>query len=181
MYRYKIVVEKDRTTGFLNAHKMPLKCHEDILIFYQKLPTFNPQYFYGKPYKRLVSSCDSENYRKGIKGYVYESDGRRHPRDVIKFNFPKKGFIKNSEKVEHPTQKPVALLEYLIKTYSVESETVLDTCVGAGTTAIAAINTGRKFIGFELNEKFFNIACERVKQAQDKLTLDFNGVIKVAE
>lgn len=166
-YRYKIVVEKDAASGFLNAHKMPLKAHDDILIFYRKLPTYNPQHFYSYPIKFTPAVSKSLNYRDGYDHRtIYASrDGKRYPRDCVKFNYPKSGFIKNTDKTEHPTQKPVELIEYLIKTYTNEGETVLDATIGSGTTAVAAINTNRHFIGFETEKKFFDIANERILKA----------------
>lgn len=165
MYRYKFVVEKDFGSGFLNAHKMPLKCHDDILVFYRKLPTYNPQYFYGKPYV-MTNKSQSKNYREGIAGHeTISSDGRRYPRDVIKFEYPKKGVLKNSEKVDHATQKPIKLLEYLIRTYTNEDELVLDATMGSGSTGVAAINTNRRFIGFEIEKKFYDIAEKRISEA----------------
>ena len=166
-YRYKIVVEKDSASGFLNAHKMPLKCHEDILIFYRQLPTYNPQHFYSSPRKYRQSAISSKNYRDGYAvGMVYDNpDGKRYPRDCIKFNYPRVIFGNNQGKY-HPTQKPVDLIEYLIKTYTDEGELVLDATIGSGTTAVACINTNRHFIGFELEEKFCEIAKERIMKAQ---------------
>lgn len=163
-YRYKIVVEKHCASGFLNAKKMPLKCHEDILIFYEKLPTFNPQFTQGKPYD-VFNRSNSENYGKKRSDFrTICEDGKRFPRDVLKFNFPLTQSIQNF----HPTQKPVELLEYLIKTYTNEGELVLDATIGSGSTAVAAINTGRKFIGFETDEKYFEIAQKRIAEAFQK-------------
>ena len=148
---------------------MPLKCHDDILVFYRALPTYNPQYFYGKPYQRTFPATDSKNYREGIAGHeTISSDGRRYPRDVIKFNYPKKGVLKNSEKVDHATQKPIKLLEYLIRTYTNEGELVLDATMGSGSTGCAAINTNRRFIGFEIEKKFYDIAEKRISEALAK-------------
>lgn len=168
-YHYKWCVEKDCASGFLNANKMPLKCHQDILIFYRQLPTYNPQYFYHKPYSRKFSATSSKNYRDYLEGHeTISEDGRRYPRDVLQFEFPKAGFYKDVEKVDHPTQKPVDLLEYLIKTYTNEGEVVLDATIGSGSTAVAAINTNRKFIGYELDEKYFEIAQKRINEALAK-------------
>ena len=162
-YRYKIVWEKSLGVGFLNAKKMPLRCHEDILIFYRKLPTYNPQFTQGKPYVR-TGQCLSSNYRVYGDGRPYlkarESvDGRRYPRDIIYTH------TAVDEGVFHPQQKPTDLLEWFIKTYSNEGETVLDATMGSGSTGVACVNTGRNFIGFELNENFFNIAQKRIDEA----------------
>lgn len=165
MYRYKIVWLKNLATGFLNAKKMPLKAHEDILIFYRQLPTYNPQFTQGKPYdySRIVKWSD--NYRAGkCQGAVNET-GDRFPRDTQAF---KGCFGGNCPEMFHPTQKPVDLLEYLIKTYTNEGELVLDATIGSGSTAVAAINTGRKFIGFETDAHYFEVAQRRIAEAQAK-------------
>ena len=158
MLRYEWIWKKDNGTGFLNANKMPMKIHENVLIFYKKLPCYNPQMRIGfKPYKctrgRLSQSYD--DYKNGIS-YVTESNGERYPVDIIDFK---------KESGLHPTQKPVALLEYLIKTYTHEGEIVLDNCMGSGSTGVAALNTERKFVGIELNEEYFEIAKERIESA----------------
>ena len=162
-YRYKIVWLKNLATGFLNAKKMPLKCHEDVLIFYRQLPTYNPQFTQGKPYIHHGNQYRSENYRDGIENWRTSSDGRRFPRDIVKGCQPQV-----NDTAFHPTQKPVELLEYLIKTYTNEGEVVLDATIGSGSTAVAAINTNRQFIGFELDEKYFEIAQKRISEAQAK-------------
>lgn len=159
MFRYEIIWEKTQGTGFLNANEMPLKIHENILVFYKNLPTYNPQMRLGfKPYKTKSSPNSSYNYHNGIGNCFTKSDGKRYPVDIIKFDYDRKERF-------HPTQKPVALLEYLIKTFSNVGDTILDNCMGGGSTGIACINTNRNFIGIELNEKFFNIAKERIEKA----------------
>lgn len=147
---------------FLNANRMPLKVHESILIFYDKLPTYNPQKKRGKPYNRGLSGKESSNYRKGIRFSTASPDGSRYPVDVVKFQ----QCNCSKEKPVHPTQKPVPLLEYLIKTYTNEGETVLDNCMGAGSTGVACVNTNRDFIGIELEENYFKIAKERIEKAK---------------
>ena len=142
---------------------MPLKIHENILIFYEKLPTYNPQFTEGKPYAK-TSRKASTNYRPYIEGATVNTTGKRYPKDIIKFNIPKIEFGKG--KKYHPTQKPVALLEYLIKTYTNAGETVLDNCMGSGSTGVACVNTSRNFIGMELDEKYFEIAKARIEKAQ---------------
>ena len=152
-FRYEWIWEKDNGTGFLNAKKMPLKIHENILVFYKKLPKYNPQMRLGfKPYK-CKQGRHSSNYGDYEKGHVTSSNGERYPIDIIKFG---------NERGLHPTQKPVALLEYLIKTYTNEGEIVLDNCMGSGSTGVACVNTNRNFIGIELDENYFNIAKERI-------------------
>lgn len=159
MWRYNLIWEKTQPTGFLNAKKMPLRNHEDICVFYKKLPTYNPQMTTG--HKRKVSKAEHKINCKNTTDYgeygltTYDST-ERYPRSVWKF-------AKDIQKSAlHPTQKPVALLEELIKTYSNESDLILDSCMGSGTTGVAAKNLGRKFIGIEFDKKYFNIAKERI-------------------
>lgn len=160
-FRYEWIWEKPNATGFLNANKMPLRAHENILVFYKKLPTYNPQKTQGKPYKRKSGNTTSSNYGIFNGDYHAENiDGMRYPRDVITYA---------KEQGLHPTQKPVPLLEYLIRTYTNENETVLDNCMGSGSTGVACVNTNRKFIGMELEEKYFQIAKDRIyKTIADK-------------
>ena len=142
-------------TGQMNANRMPLKNVEEILVFYNSQPCYNPQFSYSTPYV---------NKRRGFKGselYGQQRDyttknetGKRYPMQVIEF--------KNDKTKLHPTQKPVALFEYLIKTYTNPGELVLDNCMGSGTTAIACMNTGRNFIGFEMDKGYYDIACKRI-------------------
>lgn len=156
LFKYEWIWEKDNGTGFLNAKKMPLKIHENILVFYKKLPLYNPQMRTGfKPYK-CKQGRHSTNYGAYEQGHITESNGERYPIDIIKFK---------KDSGLHPTQKPVELLEYLIKTYTNENETVLDNCMGSGSTGVACINTNRNFIGYELNEEYFNIAQNRLREA----------------
>ena len=156
LFKYEWIWQKDNGTGFLNAKKMPLKVHENILVFYKKLPLYNPQMRTGfKPYK-CKQGRHSTNYGAYEQGHITESNGERYPIDIIKFK---------KDSGLHPTQKPVELLEYLIKTYTNEGETVLDNCMGSGSTGVACINTNRNFIGYELNEEYFNIAQNRLREA----------------
>lgn len=157
-YRYEWVWEKSAPVGFLNSNKMPLKAHENILVFYQQLPTYNPQFTTGKPYQK--KRRPAAIYSKQTVGYV-RSDGKRYPRDVIYMHCA----ADEVDKMSHPTQKPVDLLEYLIKTYSNEGELVLDATMGSGSTGVAAVNTGRDFIGFETEKNFYDIARERIDKA----------------
>lgn len=159
--RYEWIWEKSNATGHLNADKMPLKAHENILVFYKKTPTYNPQYTYGKPYK-IVRRSKSSNYGKQ-KDTTTINDGYRYPRSVL--------FFENEKNNTHPTQKPVPLFEYLIKTYTNPGEIVLDNCIGSGTTAIACLNTNRNFIGFELDEKYYTQSIKRIKNHTIQTTL----------
>jgi len=152
--RYEWVWQKEAGSGHLNAKKAPMKNHENILVFYSSPPTYNPQMRTGfKPYVQAQGKTKSQNYGKQT-GAITVSDGTRYPLTVIQF-------ARDKGKV-HPTQKPVALMEYLIKTYTNEGETVLDFTMGSGTTGVAAKNLGRSFIGIELDENYFNIAKERI-------------------
>ena len=155
LFKYEWIWQKDNGTGFLNAKKMPLKIHENILVFYKKLPLYNPQMRTGfKPYK-CKQGRHSTNYGAYEQGHITESNGERYPIDIIKFK---------KDNGLHPTQKPVELLEYLIKTYTNENETVLDNCMGSGSTGVACVNTNRNFIGYELDEKYFEIAEKRINE-----------------
>jgi site-specific DNA-methyltransferase (adenine-specific) len=155
MLKYEWIWEKSQGTGHLNAKKMPMKSHENILVFYRRLPTYNPQWECGLPYAK-THSLHSTNYGKQKDNVVSISDGRRYPKDVLRFG---KG---ETDKHLHPTQKPVALLEYLIKTYTNSGDTVLDNCMGSGSTGVACVNTNRFFIGIELDDEYFNIAKQRI-------------------
>ena len=166
MFRYEWIWEKSLGAGFLNAKKMPLRSHENLLVFYQQLPTYNPQFWYREPLTSRQAKRATVNYSAELADYVYVSeDGQRYPRDVQKFNQP----IVSKEKIFSPQQKPTDLLEYMIKTYTNEGETVLDATMGSGSTGVAAINTGRKFIGFELDEKYFETARKRIEAASSGL------------
>lgn len=158
LLKYEWIWQKDNGTGFLNAKKMPLKLHENILIFYKKPPTYNPQMRKGfKPYSQK-SGKGSSNYGEQVR-VITENNGDRYPVDIIEFK-------RDKDKL-HPTQKPVALLEYLIETYTNKGETVLDNCMGSGSTGVACHNTNRNFIGFELDQKYFEIAKERLGLTAD--------------
>ena len=164
MYRYSLIWEKTRAGGFLNARRMPLQSHEDILVFYKKLPLYNPQMQEGKPYiKKAITNGDGKNYGKfDREGITNVNDGIRFPRSIIR--------IKNDNHNSlHPTQKPVALFEYLIKTYTNEGDLVLDNCIGSGTTAVACLELNRHFIGIELSPEYCEIARNRISKIQPQL------------
>lgn len=157
MLRYEWIWEKTNATGFFNANKMPLKAHENVLVFYKKLPTYNAQKTTG--HKRRTAGrkeIGSEVYGKGIKKTKYDST-ERYPRSVQVFAGDKQ------RKSLHPTQKPEALLEYIIKTYSNEGDVVLDFCMGSGTCGVAAKKLNRRFIGIEKELKYFDIATARIE------------------
>lgn len=157
LLKYEWIWQKESGTGFLNSKKMPLKIHENILIFYKNPPIYNPQMRKGfKPYSQKNGRA-STNYGSQVN-VVTVSNGERYPIDVIVFDRDKNKL--------HPTQKPVALLEYLIKTYTNEGQTVLDNCMGSGSTGVACVNTNRNFIGIELEKRYFDISKERIENAQ---------------
>lgn len=152
-YRYDWYWIKNRATGFLNANRMPLKRVETISIFYPKLPLYNPQKEIGyKPYTSMTGSR-TKNYGK-FKSIKTVSDGSRYPTNVLTFN--------KVNKTIHLTQKPVDLLEYLIKTYTNEDMTVLDNTMGSGSTGVACKNLNRNFIGIEKDPDYFKLAEERI-------------------
>ena len=156
LLRYEWIWEKSFGTGHLNANQMPLKSHENILVFYKELPIYNPQFTYGKPYKQMNGRKSSKNYGQQKTKVKTVNNGYRYPKSVLFFESEKNTF--------HPTQKPVALFEYFIKTYTNEGDTVLDNCIGSGTTAIACLNTKRNFIGFENNQEYFEKAIDRIEK-----------------
>ena len=166
-YRYDWVWEKTMPVGFLNTKKMPLRAHENVYVFYKHLPTYHPQMRLGfKPYKGHLNNS-GQNYCQASGNYVPgQPAGKRFPIDVIKFSNGNNNYV-------HPTQKPVDLLQYLIKTYTTEGMTVLDNTMGSGSTGVACVNTGRNFIGMELDEDYFKIAKERIKKAGSATLVGF--------
>ena len=163
LYKYEWVWEKDNGTNAPNVNLQPFRIHEYIFIFGKgrvtngnRIPMkYNPQKTEGTPYKQK-SGRISENWKGGLNNIVTDNkDGLRHPKTIQKFN---------RDRGYHPTQKPVALLEYLIKTYTNENDLVLDNCMGSGSTGVACKHTNRNFIGIELDEKYFNIAKERIEK-----------------
>ena len=179
MYKYNWIWKKESGTNYLNSHHQPLKITEDICVFgmaatteskKKKYMEYHPQMIKGyKPYacKNGIQRKDAAMVRGKCKaqtgGAVTVSDGSRFPINLLEF-------IRDKEKI-HPTQKPVALIQYLIRTYSNEGDTILDNCMGSGTTAIACIKEKRNFIGFELNKEYYNKACKRIKLEQAQLSL----------
>ena len=162
MFKYCWVWDKvNRPTGHLNAKKMPLRQTEDVVVFYSNPPSYNPQMTQGKPYT-ATGSKQSCNYGSQVKSTTVCADGLRYPRELIRIAADERGTVGRI----HPTQKPVALMEYLIKTYTNEGETVLDFTMGSGTTGVAAKNLGRSFIGIELDQDYFEIAKGRINDAR---------------
>ena len=159
-FKYDWVWEKSKATGFLNSKKQPLRSHEIISVFYDKQPNYNPQMQLSTPYDKGVrkEQTDDDVYGSFNQVEVKNDTGLRYPRSVQYFK------TAEHEGGFHKSQKPVALLEYLIKTYTKENETVLDFTFGSCSTGIACLNTNRKFIGIELDDNYFNIGVNRMKE-----------------
>jgi site-specific DNA-methyltransferase (adenine-specific) len=174
-YKYDWIWEKDNGTNFASVKYQPFKVYENILVFGdfpvaytpKNIKCYNPQMTNGKPYKTVSGKqkSDSAIIRDGCKekmsNYETINNGQRYPRNIIKFN-------RDKNKI-HPTQKPVSLIEYLIKTFSNENDTVLDFTMGSGTTGVACKNVNRNFIGIELDEKYFDIAKNRIESTNQTL------------
>lgn len=164
-YKYDWIWRKPRGTGHLNAKKQPLRDVENISVFYKKQCMYNPQFSKGEPYSALkggktsrISESGATTYGKFMNGAEYrnDNDGFRYPKQVIEFGVVERNTV-------HPTQKPVELLEYLIRTYTNEGDLVLDNCMGSGSTGVAAKNLNRDFIGIELDVNYFDIAKKRIE------------------
>jgi site-specific DNA-methyltransferase (adenine-specific) len=166
MFRYEWIWEKTLHTNFFHIKKQPAKKHENILVFYKKKPVYNPQMEVGKPYTDKRNKKDRlENYYNRVtQKKEIVNDGKRYPGTVQKFS-------NGNNKSMHPTQKPVALFEYLIKTYTNEGQTILDNCAGSGTTAIAAINTGRNYILIEKEQEYIEAINNRIAKHVKKMEL----------
>ena len=167
MFRYEIIWEKSRGSNFIHSKFQPLRTHENILIFSKSPSAYNtkhsmkyyPQFKDGKPYDKGIVQNDSKFLQGEYKYFEGKNDsGQRYPRSVVYFSSDSDG----KDRGLHPTQKPVALFEYLIRTYSKEGELVLDTCAGSGTTAIACLNSNRKYICIEKDVKYYNTMKERL-------------------
>lgn len=169
IWRYNLVWQKDRVTGHLNANRMPLRQHEDILVFYMKQPVYHPQMTPCPPERRnhgrsMTEGSFTNRCYGEMKLVPVRMADNKYPTSVI--------FIPKEHKTEafyHPTQKPVALVEYLIRTYTDEGDTVLDNCIGSGTTAIAAIRSGRHYIGFETVKEYCDIAELRIREELERI------------
>lgn len=162
-FKYDWVWEKSKATGFLNSKRQPLRAHEIISVFYSKPPTYTPQMTEGVAYNKGVRKEQTQNDVYGSFDQVeVKSDGLRFPRSVQYFK------TAESEGSFHKTQKPVALLEYLINTYSNEGEVVLDFTAGSFSTGVASLNTNRKFLGIEMNEGYFDIGVKRMRESTIK-------------
>ncbi|MGR5366917.1 DNA-methyltransferase [Photobacterium damselae] len=163
-FKYRWDWEKNKSTGFLNAKKQPLRCIEDICVFYSKQCTYNPQKTTGhKPANRYTKhTSDGDTVGKTKVGISGGGQTDRYPKNIIKIPVVNNDGSSPDGKKEHPTQKPIDLMGYLIKTYTNEGETVLDFTMGSGTTGVAAKNLNRNFIGIELDDKYFEIAKKRI-------------------
>jgi DNA modification methylase len=168
-WRYNLIWDKgERVTGFLNANKMPLRSHEDILVFYDVLPTYNPQFSRGaKTHNRGFSEKKVDHtYRQNLQTATNQKLGnQKHPKSILRFAPP-------HPKI-HPTEKPTALCEYLIRTYSNPGDTVLDFCLGSGPTAEACIISGRNFIGIDSCQEYCDIAEKRLEKVNNHKITDF--------
>ena len=172
LFRYDLIWDKVLTTGFLNAKRMPLRRHEQIAVFYKKLPKYNPQFTSCKPLHSKGKAYKDKpivNQNYGVFHTVDDSRAgstEKYPTSILKFQKPHPSIS------VHRTQKPIELLEWLINTYTDEGETVLDNCMGSGSTGVACVNTNRNFIGYELDEKYFEIAEKRINECIETTIFD---------
>lgn len=169
LWRYNLVWDKVRATGFLNANRMPLRNHEDLCVFYKKLPTYHPQMedLNGREpnHSQGHGNHTEKNSCYGNVGRINPTyENKKHPRSIIKFNA-----VHCNEDQFHPTQKPVDLIRYLIRTYTDMGGVVLDNCMGSGTTAVAALLEHRHYIGFELNKEYYDKSLERIEKVRKKI------------
>lgn len=161
-FRYDWVWAKNRGTNILQANSRPMRAHELVLVFSNGEPIYNPQFIFSMPYKKSVRHSHSSLWGKNGT-YFHKSEnttGRRYPTSVLHCKNCNNGIN------VHPTQKPVDLIEYLVRTYSNPGDTVLDPFAGSGTTAVACINAGRSFLGYELDANYYNIALQRIERAK---------------
>lgn len=169
LFRYDLVWDKQLVSGFLNANRMPLRVHENIAVFYKRLPTYNPQYTEGKPlHSKGKSYLNKEHKNENYGKFKMTDDSRagstqKYPKSIISFQKP------HPSKAQHRTEKSIEMLEWLIKTYTNEGDVVLDNTMGSGTTGVACVNTNRNFIGMELDDKYFEIAKARINKANTSL------------
>lgn len=161
MWRYNLIWDKQRGCDFLNANVKPLKSHEDICVFYKKKPIYNKQAWYSTPYKRTKNGRLSDNYGQRGEAWSESKDGERNPLSIL-------SFARDGKRL-HPTQKPVDLLKWLIRTYTNPGAVVLDNCMGVGSTCVAAVETDRHYIGFETDEHYFELACNRLDAAEERM------------
>lgn len=169
-FRYDLVWDKQLTSGFLNAKRMPLRKHEQIAVFYRRLPTYNPQFSQGRPLhgkgkayvnKPLVNNNYVEFHHSNE---CRQGSTEKYPTSILSFQKP------HPSVAQHRTEKPVDLLANLIKTYTNPGEVVMDNCMGSGSVGVACVNTGRKFIGIEIDNEIFDSAVKRISKAQEEVT-----------
>lgn len=160
LYRYEWIIEKTRGTGHLNCNLMPIKAHENVLIFYKHLPVYHPQHTEGHApvHSYTKRGADGSNYGATKPGISGGGNTTRYPRDVLRFSWDTR------KSKLHPTQKPVAACEYFIRTYTNPGEVVLDPFMGSGTIGVACQNLGREFIGIELEQKYYEAAKQRIER-----------------
>ena len=168
LFRYDLIWDKMLPTGFLNANRMPLRVHEQIAVFYKSLPTYNPQFSEGEAAHDRGTKCydkdiTNNNYGKFELTDRTVEETKKFPKSILTFRKP------HPSKAHHRTEKPVELLEYLIKTYSDDGAVVLDNCMGSGSTCVACVNTNRHYIGFELDPQYYDIACKRLNEVKGGL------------
>ena len=167
MYKYDWYWKKPKGTGHLNAKKQPMRDVETISVFYKKQCYYNPQMTSGTPYKNkagknIAGKTSMTDCYGDYTNFRYDNEGFRYPKQILEFGVVERNTL-------HPTQKPTELLEYLIKTYTLDNEVVLDNAMGSGSTGVAALNLHRKFIGIELDEKYFEIASNRISEVSQTL------------
>lgn len=173
-FKYKIVWEKSKPTNFLNAKKQPLRKHEDICVFYRKQPTYNPQMSKGKPYNKGIRKNQlTGSYGEFKPNEVANLSGERYPTDVVYFKT-----AESEGEVVHPTQKPIDLARYLIRTYSNPNDLVLDNAFGSGSFLVGAVLEGRKICGIELNNATY---FKKIKDEKDKdyIEIAFNRIYPI--
>lgn len=169
LFRYDLVWDKQLTSGFLNAKRMPLRQHEQIAVFYKKLPIYNPQFTQGKPLHSKGISYKNKEHKNQNYGEFHMTDDSRtgstekYPTSILSFPKPHPSVAK------HRTEKPIDLLRYLIRTYTNEGELILDNCMGSGSTIVAALLENRKAIGIELDKHYFEIAKNRIAECEREL------------
>ena len=178
MFRYDLVWDKALISGFLNAKRMPLRQHEQIAVFYKKLPTYNPQFSQGRPLHSKGTSYIHKPIKNQNYGQFYATDDSRkgstqkYPTSILHFAKPHPSVAK------HRTEKAVRLLQYLVKTYTNEGDTVLDNCMGSGSTGVACMYANRDFIGIELDRDCFVEASERIEKARDDVKNSFQDMLR---
>ena len=169
LFKYEIIWDKVNISNPMLAKKQPLKSHENICVFYKKQPVYNPQMTSGIKWNRGGSGAKKSKHK------AFDIDLERECKsDITELKYPKTIWIESNSNRNnrfHPTQKPVGLLEKLIKTYTNEGEVVLDNCMGSGSTGVACVNTGRKFIGIEIDKKYFDISKQRIEEAKNNNSL----------